>query len=561
MNHTTSQQRIVIIGGVAGGASAAARARRVNAKAEIIVLEKGPHISFANCGLPYHIGGDIAKRESLLVATPELFYKRFRIDIRTLQEAISIDRTQKQVSVKNHATGETYSLAYDKLILATGSEPLRPSFYPSQAPNAFQLWTLSDLDRVMNYLKTNAVKRVTVVGAGFVGLETVEQLQRRGIAVDLLERAPQVLGQLDREMALPIQQELTRHGVNVYVNAELIKFDFDGDRIVAVHLADGTPLDSDMVLIGAGVRPRIELAQAAGIELGTRGIKVNEFMQTNDPDIYAVGDIAEYTHRVTGLPQLLPLAGPANRSGRVAGEHAAGNSADSNIRARRTPMGTVLGTAIVRVFDLTAACTGLSERLCKLNKMAYHSVIIQAPHHASYFPGAKNLTLKLIYAPDSGKILGASAIGAEGVDKRIDVIATTMQFDGTVYDLAELDLAYAPPYGSAKDPVHMAAFAACNDLQNWPRVVEPDFNLEGCQVVDVRNAKERETLPLPNAIGIPVDEIASRWQELDNTRPTVVVCHSGKRAHVAACWLKGLGFKDVKNLSGGMSIRKLFSTQ
>lgn len=553
MNSTSSSSplRIVIIGGVAGGASAAARARRVNAHAEIIVLEKGPYISFANCGLPYHIGGDIAKRESLLVATPELFQQRFRIEIRTLQEATAIDRHQKSVSVKNHATGETYSLPYDKLVIATGSEPLRPAFYPTQAPNAFQLWTLPDLDRVMSYLNSHTVKHVTVVGAGFVGLETVEQLHRRGVAVDLLERAPQVLGQLDREMAMFVHNELSRHGVKVRVNAELTKFEFDGDRIVALELADGSKLETDMVLIGAGVRPRVELAQAAGIELGTRGVKVNEFMQTNDPNIYAVGDIAEYTHRVTGLPQLLPLAGPANRSGRVAGAHAACGKSE--------PMGTVLGTAIVRVFELTAACTGFSERLCKLNKIACRSVIIQAAHHASYFPGAKNLTLKLIYAPDSGKILGASAIGAEGVDKRMDVIATAMQFDGTVYDLAEVDLAYAPPYGSAKDPVHMAAFAACNDLDEWPQIVEPDFNLDGYQVVDVRTAKERETLPCVGSIGIPVDEIATRWQELDKTRPTVVVCHSGKRAHVAACWLKGLGFQDVKNLSGGMSIRKLFT--
>jgi NADPH-dependent 2,4-dienoyl-CoA reductase/sulfur reductase-like enzyme/rhodanese-related sulfurtransferase len=554
MSQTSSSPklRIVIIGGVAGGASAAARARRVNAQAEIIVLEKGPYISFANCGLPYHIGGDIAKRESLLVATPELFHQRFRIDIRTMQEATAIDRNGKNVTVKNHNTGETYSLPYDKLIIATGSEPLRPPFYPTQAPNAFQLWTLTELDRVMSYLKAHSVKRVSVVGAGFVGLETVEQLQRRGIAVDLLERAPQVLGQLDREMALPIQNELTRHGVKVYVNAELTKFEFDGERIVALELADGSKIETDMVLIGAGIRPRVELAQAAGIELGKRGVKVNEFMQTNDPDVYAVGDIVEYTHRVTGLPQLLPLAGPANRSGRVAGTHAASGKSE--------PMGTVLGTSIVRVFDLTAACTGFSERVCKLNNIPCRSVIIQAAHHASYFPGAKNLTLKLIYAPDSGKILGASAIGAEGVDKRMDIIATAMQFDGTVYDLADLDLAYAPPYGSAKDPVHMAAFAACNDLQEWPQIVEPDFDLEGLQVVDVRTAKERDALPLPNAIGIPVDEIAARWQELDNTRPTVVVCHSGKRAHVAACWLKGLGFQDVKNLSGGMSIRKLLIT-
>ena len=541
--------RIVVIGGVAGGASAAARARRVNAHAEIIVLEKGPHISFANCGLPYHIGGDIAKRESLLVASPELFQQRFRIDIRTLNEVTAIDRLHRSVQVTNHNSSEVYQLSYDKLIIATGSQPLRPTFYPHQSPNAFQLWTLTDLDRVMSYLGQHNVKRVAVVGAGFVGLETVEQLHRRGISVDLLERAPQVLGQLDREMAIPIEQELLRKGVKLYLNAELTGFGFEQDRITSLQLADGSVIDTEMVLIGAGVKPRVELVQTAGIEMGSRGVRVNEFMQTSDPDVYAVGDIAEYTHRVTGLSQLLPLAGPANRSGRVAGSHAAIGHSE--------PMGPVLGTSIVRVFEMTAACTGFSERVCKLQKIACRSVIIQAAHHASYFPGAKNLTLKLIYSPDTGKILGAAAIGIEGVDKRIDVIATAMQFGGTVYELATLDLAYAPPYGSAKDPVHMAAFAASNDLENWPTIVAPDIDLANYQVVDVRTPKERDALPLPNAIAIPVDEIATRYSELDRSRPTVVVCHSGKRAHVAACWLKGYGFEDVKNLSGGMSIRKL----
>ena len=551
MNTTTNQPlRIVIIGGVAGGATAAARARRTNAQAEITLLEKGPVVSFANCGLPYHIGGDIAQRDSLLVTTPELFHKRFRIEVRTQTEALHINRDQQSVEVIHHPTGEKRSLHYDRLILATGSEPLRPSFYPQQSTNVFQLWTLADMDRILDYMRSNPVKHVTVVGAGFVGLETVEQFHRLGLKVTLLEKAPQVLSPLDSEMAALIHNELVHHNVDVIVNADVRELRMNQQQATAIVLADGTEISTDLVLVGAGVRPRVELAKDAGLQLGaTGGVTVNQFMQTNDPLIYAVGDMAEYHHGVTDEPSRVPLAGPANRSGRVAGAHAAsGNS---------TEMGSVLGTSVVRVFQLTAACTGLSQRACGINKIAHRTVIIQAAHHASYFPGAKNLTLKLIYSPADGKILGASCVGAEGADKRIDVIATAMHFGSTVDDLAQVDLAYAPPYGSAKDPVHMAAFAASNDLQQWPSLNEPNSDLSGFQVVDVRTVKEQQTLPLPGAIAISVDELSTRWTELDPTRPTICVCHSGKRAHVAACLLKGQGFSDVRNLSGGMSIRRL----
>ncbi|MEY4565048.1 MAG: Coenzyme disulfide reductase [Planctomycetota bacterium] len=551
MNTSTNQPlRIVIVGGVAGGATAAARARRANAKAEIILLEKGPVVSFANCGLPYHIGGDIAQRESLLVTTPELFHKRFRIEVRTQTEALHIDRNKQSVEIIHHPTGEKSSLHYDRLILATGSEPLRPPFYPQQSTNVFQLWTLADMDRILDYLRNNSVQNVAVIGAGFVGLETVEQFHRLGLKVTLLEKAPQVLAPLDSEMAALIHNELVHHNVDVIVNADVRELRMNQQQATAIVLADGSEISTDLVLVGAGVRPRVELAKDADLQLGaTGGVTVNQFMQTNDPLIYAVGDMAEYHHGVTDKPSRVPLAGPANRSGRVAGAHAASGQS--------TEMGSVLGTSVVRVFQLTAACTGLSQRACGLNKIPHRTVIIQAAHHASYFPGAKNLTLKLIYSPTDGKILGASCIGAEGADKRIDVIATAMHFGGTVDDLAQVDLAYAPPYGSAKDPVHMAAFAASNDLQQSPSLSEPNSDLSGLQVVDVRTAKEQQTLPLRGAIAISVDELSTRWTELDPTRPTICVCHSGKRSHVAACLLKGQGFTDVRNLSGGMSIRRL----
>ncbi|MBX3422808.1 MAG: FAD-dependent oxidoreductase [Pirellulaceae bacterium] len=546
---TTTQLRIVIVGGVAGGATAAARARRANARAEITILEKGPVISFANCGLPYHLGGEIARRESLLVATSKLFWDRFRIRVCTGHEVLAIDRAAKCVAGKT-SQGETFSYPYDKLIVATGSEPIRPDFCNVTADNLFQLWTLSDMDLIVDCLSNRTCKRATVIGAGFVGLEVVEQLVQRGLKVDLIERLPQVLGPLDAEMARLVQAELERHEVNVKLNTSVRQLRVDQGRVVRVEQDDGQLLDTNLVIVGAGVRPRTQLAASAGLEIGSGGgVVVNRFCQTSDPDIYAVGDVIEYHHGALGQPMRVPLAGPANRSGRVAGGHAACGHGPL--------MPPVQGTSIVRVFDVAAGLTGLSERLCAQRGIAYRCATIQAGHHAGYFPGAKNLTLKLVYCPQTRRVLGAQAVGAQGIDKRLDVVATLLHFSGTVDDLAGLDLAYAPPFGSAKDPVHMAAFVAQNDLADYPQLAPAGASLAGIQVVDVRNDDEISKLPLPDAIAIPVDSIVERWQELDPHRQTIVVCHSGKRAHVAASWLKGQGFQDVKNLNGGMSIRQL----
>lgn len=541
--------KIVIVGGVAGGATAAARARRANANAEITVLEKGTAVSFANCGLPYHLGGEIAERSKLLVATKELFWNRFRIRICTQHTAERIDRQEKNV-IGSNAAGEQFELPYDKLILATGSEPIRPEFCNVQADNLFQLWTLDDMDHILALLKSRPCKQAIVVGAGFVGLEVVEQLHRLGIQVTLVERLPQVLGPLDQEMAKMIQEELEQNQVRVHLNASVSRLETQQGRVTRVLLEDGATIETELVIVGAGVKPRTQLAVGAGLAIGQAGgVTVNEYCQTSDPDIYAVGDMIEYHHGVLDKPMRIPLAGPANRSGRVAGSHAAcGKSAG---------MASVQGTSIVRVFGLAAGTTGVNERTCKANNMAYCCATIQASHHASYFPGAKNLTLKLIYSPETGRVLGSQAIGAEGVDKRLDVVATLLNFGGTVDDLAGLDLSYAPPFGSAKDPLHMAAFVAQNDLAGYPSLASVDQDLEGFQVVDVRNKSEIEKLPLPGAIQIPVDEIVSRWESLDPQTPTIVVCHSGKRAHIAASWLIGKGFKDVRNLNGGMSIRRL----
>ncbi len=550
--------KIIVVGGVAGGASAAARARRLNATAQITILEKGPYVSFANCGLPYHLGGEIAQRSQLLVSTAELFWNRFRIAVKTGHEVTRIDRDAKTVHGIDHESGQSFEWPYDRLILSTGSQPIAPGFMSPACQNVFHLWTLPDLDAVMARLGLagersavgSNIRHAVVVGGGFVGLEVVEQLAHRSIGVTLIERNPQVLKPLDWDMARLIELELVKHGVQLRLSTDIQSLRRDGDRATAVQFSDGDAVETDLVIVGAGVRPRTELATAAGFAIGqTAGVQVNAFTQTEDADIYAVGDMIEYQHGVFGTPMRVPLAGPANRAGRIAGAHAASG--------RSEPMGPVLGTSIVRVFDLTAACTGANTAALDARGIAHHSVIIHATHHAGYYPGAQSMVLKLIYSPDNGKILGAQGVGGEGVDKRIDVIATAIHFGGTVYQLAELDLAYAPPYGSAKDPIHMAAFVAINDLCGWPAVISPDADLSGLQVVDVRTAKERAERPLAGAIAIEVDELSERWQELDASLPTVTVCHSGKRSHVAACLLKGHGFADVRNLTGGMSMRSI----
>ncbi len=541
--------RIVIIGGVAGGASAAARARRCNANAHITILEKGPVVSFANCGLPYHIGGEIVDRAKLLVATPELFWERFRVHVRTGHEVQAIDR-EAQIVTGTTSAGEKFSLPYDRLILATGSEPVRLPMCQEPTENLFHLWTLNDMDRILELINQQACRRITVIGGGYVGLEVVEQLKLRNLDVTLLERLPQVLAPLDVEMAKLIELEVQQAGVKVRLGVTVENLITNNRRVTGLQLAGGESLNTDLVIVSIGVRPRTELAQAAGIELGaTGGVKINPFCQTNDPLIYAVGDIVEYHHGTLDRPMRIPLAGPANRSGRVAGTHAATGQSE--------PLASVQGTSIVRVFGLSAGATGLNSRQCAAANLVYRSAIIQAPHHASYFPGAKNLTIKALYQPGTGKLLGVQAVGGEGVDKRLDIAATVLHFSGSVHDLAGLDLAYAPPFGSAKDPIHMAAFVAENDLAQVPMLTDYDAVLDGFQVVDVRNANELAKLPLPGAVHIPIDELSERWRELDPNRPTIAVCHSGKRAHVAACLLQGQGFSQVTNLNGGMSIRQL----
>lgn len=550
VQHSNETPLIVIVGGVAGGASAATRARRMNERATIILFEKDDHVSFANCGLPYHIGEEIADRDKLLVASPEFLARRFRIDVRTRQTVISIDRNRKVVEVRPDG-GSVYEQPYDKLILAPGASPFVPPIEGADAANVLTLRNLADMDRIKAVVDRGETKRALVVGAGFIGLEMVEQLVRRGVETTLAELQPQVLPLLDPEMAQPLADELERHHVTMHLGNGIGRVLVDGNgSATAVQLSDGTQIDTDLVILGLGIRPQVELATGAGLTIGNSGgIATNDFMQTSDTDIYAVGDAAEYPYGPTSGRMRIALAGPANRAGRLAGEHAAMGASQ--------PMAPVLGTAIVRVFDVTAAMTGLTQKLAERMNQPARSVTVVANHHAGYFPGAQSMILKLTYEPGSGKVLGAQAIGGAGVDKRIDVIATAMHFGATVRDLAGLDLAYAPPFGAAKDPIHLAAFAAGNDLDGIEAFRDADTEFGDEQIVDVRTAAEVQQTPLQgaeNVVHIPVDELRDRIGELDPSRPTVVSCGVGIRGHLAARILKQHGF-EVANLSGGAKMR------
>lgn len=544
---------IVIVGGVAGGASAATRARRLSEGAEIILFEKDEYVSFANCGLPYYLGREITNRDKLLVATAGFLRRRFRLDVRTRQEVISVDRAARTVQVKNHADGTVYEQHYDKLILAPGADPIIPAVPGARAANVFALRNVQDMDRIDAALESVPTKRAVVVGAGFIGLEMVEQLTRRGWAVSLVELQPQVLPLLDREMAQPLRAEIERHQVEVHLGTGLrrVVTDVPDGPVTAVELDNGVQLEASLVILAIGVRPNHQLARQAGLEVSPDGgIVTNRYMQTSDPAVYAVGDVAQYVFGPTESPMRIPLAGPANRAGRLAGEHAVTEAAH--------PMADVLGTAIVRVFELSAAQTGLSIGRARQVGVAARSVTVVANQHAGYYPGATPITLKLVFDPKYGRVLGAQAVGRDGVDKRIDVIATAMSFGATVRDLAGVDLSYAPPYGAAKDPVHMAAFAACNQLDGVTDFLETDADLSGLQVVDVRSPAEVQQLPLAgaeHAINIPLDDLRERLHELDRARETAVSCQTSLRAHVASCILRQAGFENVHVLSGGALVR------
>jgi len=548
-------KRILIVGGVAGGASAAARARRLDESAEIILFERGPDISFANCGLPYHIGGTIGEREKLLVTSPAMMQRRFRIDVRTLAEVEAIDRTTKEVEIRNLATGETYRERYDHLVLSPGAEPIRPPIPGIDHAKVLTLRNLADMDRIIQTLELHMIDRpdfvsrkdVAVIGGGYIGLEMAEALAERGMKVSLIELAPQVMGPADPEMANPLHQELIKHGIDLRLKTSVTAF-LDAGPDLELELSDGQKLMIDTAILAIGVKPEARLAVAAGLETGsTGGIKVNDHMQTSDSDIYAVGDAVEVTDFVTGQPALIPLAGPANRQGRIAAENICGR--DSVYRHTQ-------GTAICKVFDLAIGMTGLSEKTARRLKIPFEKVYVHPMSHASYYPGAHPLTLKVLFAPDTGRILGAQSVGADGIDKRIDVLATAIRAGLTVYDLEEMELTYAPPYGSAKDPVNFAGFVAANALRGDVDLCHVDDMrnpVDTQKILDVRTEREVSFGTIPGAHNVPIDELRSRIDQLSKEVEWLVFCQVGLRGYLACRILKQHGFK-CRNLTGGYKI-------
>lgn len=541
--------KIIIIGGVAGGMSAATRLRRLMEDAEIVIFEKGPFVSFANCGLPYYISGEIAEREALLVQTPESLKTRFNLDVRPFHEVVKISPEEHTVTVAHD--GSEFTEQYDKLILSPGAKPFIPEIEGlSEATNVFTLRNVPDLDQIMLALDEEPQEAV-VIGAGFIGLETAENLRKRGLNVTIVEKAPHVLPPLDEEMAAFVQAELVDKGVKVITSQSATRFEENGKVIV---LEDGQKLASDVTILSVGVQPENSLAKAAGIETGLRGgILVDEHYETSQKDIFAVGDAILVKQEITGEDALIALASPANRQGRQVADVIAG--------LERKNKGSI-GTAIVRVFDMTAALTGLNERFLQQNHLPYQVIHVSGKDHAGYYPGATDLTLKLLFEPKTGKIYGAQGVGKKGVDKRIDILATAIKGKLTIFDLPELEFTYAPPFGSAKDPVNMLGYAAMNLAEGLSENIQwhqlEDELARGKVFLDVRTLNEfnQGRLKADKTVHIPLNGLRERLSELDKEAEYIVSCHSGLRSYIAERILKQAGFA-VKNLDGAYALYKM----
>ncbi len=549
MKHT----KLVIIGGVAGGATAAARARRMDEEAEIILLERGEYISFANCGLPYYVGEVIKKRQDLLVTTPEALKKRYRIDVRTFCEVKAIDRIHKRVSVFNQKTQETYWETYDKIILAPGAEPLKPPLEGINLPGIYNLRNIPDTDRIKNHVDKKNPKSAVIVGGGFIGLEMVENLVQRGVRTTIVEMADQVMPPLDKEMAQMVRNHLEAKGVVCKLGKGVKGFRKERDSLI-VSVREDQDIACDMVILSIGIRPENRLAKEAGLEIGkSGGIKVNTAMQTSDPDIYAVGDAVEVREFVTGFPLISALAGPANKQGRIAADNALG---------RKTVFRGTMRTSIVKIFELTVGSAGLSEKTLRTYGLPYQVSYTYSGSHADYYPGAETMTIKLIFSPGNGKVLGAQIIGKDGVDKRIDVLATAVHGGMTVFDLEELELAYAPPYSSAKDPVNIAGFVASNLIRGDAENIYPqelaELDPQTHIFLDVRSKMEIRVLgALDGAVSIPIDDLRDHLKELDKEKTYIVYCTVGQRAYCGYRILAQNGFR-ARNLSGGFLTYQLF---
>jgi len=534
--------RFIIVGGVAAGASAAARARRLSESAAITLLERGPDVSFANCGLPYFIGEEIKQRDALAVQTPQTLKAMLNLEVRTSTEAVAVDRANKRVQIRALGSGANEWLSYDKLLLAPGAVPLRPALPGIDDPRIFTLRSLQDMDRIK---AAAGARRVAVIGAGFIGLEMTEQFVRLGRQVTLVELLDQVLPPLDRPMTLFLEDELRRHGVELILGDGIAGF----DRAAGLNcrLQSGRIITADLVVLSIGVRPDTALAREAGLALGPRGhIRVNEFLQTSDPDIYAAGDAIEAADLVTGDPVAVPLGGPANRQGRLVADHV------FTPRPAR-PFPGLLGTAIVRVFDVSAGLAGWSEKRLRAAGRKFRTVTVNDSQHSGYFPGAKPLILKLLWDPDTGRVLGAQAAGLAGVDKRLDVLATAIAGGLTIDDLSGLELAYAPPFGAAKDIVNLAGFAACNARDGLAAPVDTLPDDPAVQILDVRPPALVQAHPVPHkgVVNIPLGALRGRLGELDRKRPVVTVCALGKTAYFAGRILAQNGFQ-VASLNGGI---------
>ncbi|MEO8368662.1 MAG: FAD-dependent oxidoreductase [Candidatus Solibacter sp.] len=538
------RKRVLVVGGVAGGASCAARLRRLDESAEIVVFDRGHFASFANCGLPYYVGDVIADEARLLVATPELFRTRFNIEVRTREEVISIDRDNRIITVKNLKTGNTRSEHYDALVLAPGAAPIRPPLPGIGLPGIFTVRTIPDSRRIREWIDESRARKTVIVGAGFIGLEMAENLVKRDLGVTIIEATDQVMPPMDREMAEFVSRHLGKHGVNLHLSDPVASFGECDGRVASVITRSGAVLDADMVVLAIGVRPEISLARDSGLEIGPRGgIRVNESMQTSDPHIWAVGDAVEVSDFVTGDSIVIPLAGPANRQGRIAAEAICG---------RPTRFRGVQATAVCGVFGLAVASTGISEkRLILAGNTDYEVVYLHPGHHAGYYPGAKPIHLKLIFQPSDGLILGAQAVGEEGVERRIDVISMAIQKRGTVFDLEEAELCYAPQFGAAKDPVNVAGMIAANVLRGDAKVARwKDLPSTQALLLDVREPDEFKRGAIDGAINLPLGELRQRSGELPRNREIWVNCGVGQRAYYAVRFLQQAGF-EARNLSGG----------
>lgn len=539
-----TKKRVLIVGGVAGGANAATRLRRLDENLEIIIFERGPFVSFANCGLPYHIGGEIEQRQKLLQHTPESLRARFAVDVRVMHRVEKIDRAASELEILDIINNKLYRERYDYVVLSPGAAPFKPLVPGLELSGVFTLRDVPDMDRIIEWVAKKGCKRAAIAGGGFIGLEMMEQLHQKGLHCALFESNPQILTPLDPEMVAPIEFEMRSRGVELYLSDPVLKIEQDSLGALTAISKSGKEISTDLVIWSIGVKPETSLAVDAGLTLGSTGaVRVNEHLQTSDPKIYAVGDCIEVAHGVTGTPAFIPLAGPANRQGRIAADNICG--------IRSTFRGT-FGTAIVRVFSYTAACTGANEKLLNKHKIPYQALHLHPASHASYYPGATPLALKVIYHSENGKLLGAQCVGQEGVDKRVDVLAVAMQSGLTVEDLVDLELCYAPPFGSAKDPVNMAGMIGNNiraervRTTQWSEVAELS---KAMQLLDVRDDAEVQRGTIPGSVHIPLNQLRSRLAELPRDKEILVFCQSGQRSYNACRILMQHGIA-CRNLSG-----------